>query len=226
MDFLDVVIVALGWIPKEVLRIATYIRAFNQADYEVEILKRLLYTEEMKFVWSTLLAEDRKTGGFLHPVVGAVLTADQVAEQHRACGKVLNLAFCAARDRIRATKEPEVEAEKQRLLDDLAHDWRVANELAAFGLHDPDATAAAGAALRLAQAKEERVHQWITMMRCGSDPLIIKNDRGDRVVRGVAIMIAEELLTIYGKRMGGTAMTLANVALDEKEKATRRMLQR
>jgi hypothetical protein len=41
MDFLDVVIVALGWIPKEVLRIATYIRAFNQADYEVEILKRL-----------------------------------------------------------------------------------------------------------------------------------------------------------------------------------------
>jgi hypothetical protein len=30
MDFLDVVIVALGWIPKEVLRIATYIRAFNQ----------------------------------------------------------------------------------------------------------------------------------------------------------------------------------------------------
>ena len=45
-----------------------------------------------------------------------------------------------------------------------------------------------------------------------SDPLIVKKNRGDAVVRGVQIVAAQKLKECFGNHLHGTAATLASVA--------------
>jgi hypothetical protein len=53
-------------------------------------------------------------------------------------------------------------------------------------------------------------------MRDSDDPLIIRNERGSRIVRGVQTVIAAGLLKIFGSPMYGTATTLTQTALNQK----------
>jgi hypothetical protein len=153
----------------------------------------------------------------MHPVVGGSISVfGPKLAQERACGEVFNLAYCAARDRIEACKLIEIEAAKKQGPDEVAEFRRTADALAANGLRDPDANTGAAAALRLAIAKEEEFRRRIALMRDSDDPLIIHNDRGDRVVRGVQTGITAGLLKIFGSPMYGTATRLTQIALNQK----------
>jgi hypothetical protein len=216
MNQVDVALVVYGWTPPDVARIAASLRAHAQNDEEIELLKRLLYDPQMRTVWQTLLSENRKAGEFLYPAVGGVLNLHgPVVAQNRAMGEVLNLAFCAARDRIAVRKLPEVEAFRAKLLEEAAPFRAMADKLAAAGVATPEANSDAAAALRMAQIKEEEVSRILAYLCNSNDPLVIRNERGDRVVRGVQIEIAEGLKRIFGKPLYGTATTLAEVALDK-----------
>ncbi len=46
-----------------------------------------------------------------------------------------------------------------------------------------------------------------------TSPRVIRNDRGDRIARGVQIRISELLMEHFGERLDGTAATLTAVAL-------------
>lgn len=214
MSEVYVLIVCSDWTPPEVVRIASSIRAHAESADEIDLLKRLLNTPRMKCVWKELLAENRKTGGYLHPATGSALSsAGPEAAQNRACGAVLNLAYCAARDRIAVSKLPEVEAYRARLSEEAASFRQMADELAAKGVRTPEANADAAAALRMAQLKEEQVRRQLNYLRQGDDPLVITKERGDRVVRGVSAVIGAGLSAIYGKAMYSITATLTEVAL-------------
>jgi hypothetical protein len=135
-----------GWTPSEAVRIADDIYRSVTTDWEREIFDRLMYADQMRFVWKEILAENHQTGGWVHPVVGGSISVfGPKLAQERACGEVFNLAYCAARDRIEACKWIEIEAPQKQWLAEAAEFRRVADKLAANGLRDPDASA--GAAL-------------------------------------------------------------------------------
>jgi hypothetical protein len=199
---------APNWVPLEVQRIGASIWAHHQDDTRaLEILERLISDLRMKKIWTQLLAENRKTGGFLYPVVG------DEREQHRATGKVLNLAFCAARDKISACPIEEIEAERMRLqaqADDLR---RTADEYAAAASDNPKLHADAMALLRAAQLKEEAIRRWMMDVRDVDDPLTIVRDRsGNLQTRGICSSISAGLREIYGKSLYGISTTLAEIA--------------
>ena len=214
---LDTGILIYEWTPPDVARIAASIAETDRHNRDgLEVLYRLLHSPKMKFVWKELLFKNGTAGGFLHPAIGGALSAfgPEFAQQ-RACGRIFNVAYCAARDRIAASKDAENTAAKKGIFDDLAAHRKTADELAKFALVDPHASVAAAATLRLAMVKEEQIRRIISQMRNGDDPLTIQNERGSRMIRGVLTIISAEVQSLFGESLLGTCRTLAEVALSQ-----------
>lgn len=57
--------------------------------------------------------------------------------------------------------------------------------------------------------------QFVENLIPDTDPLIIKNERGNPVIRGVQITIAAHLRDVWGAGMDRTVKTLAEVALNQ-----------
>jgi hypothetical protein len=175
----------------------------------------------MEKVWKELTAKRRGMPGvYLHPAVGGAVSAGGPAyAQQLACAKVFSFLFYAVCNPIQVSKWSEEEANRERqLADTLAKTAtlrQVADQLAANGLVDPAADGGAAAVLRQAQVEEERTRRILAQMRTRDDPLVVSKDRGDRTVRGVAIVIAEKLHELFGEHLDGTAATLAGVVLDK-----------
>jgi hypothetical protein len=192
------------------------------------ILRRLVTDARMLRVWKELTRLKRQGGGYFHPaklrsdkpvfkrrLEEPALTQDEV--QAEALAELFHFAYCAARDRITVSKASEVEEMKAKLLQRAQTLRDIADDLIAANPADPlDAVDA----LR-------RVAAWLeagaASLRPPDDPLTIQNERGDRVVRGVQIVIAAHLREAFGKPLDGTAATLAAVALGQEtsERVTR-----
>jgi len=179
--------------------------------------------ERMSTVWKELRRK-RPNGQFMYPAIRSseIPSLAQNEAQAEALAKTLDFAFCAARDQVPVSKREEVTAAKITLLAKAELLLDIADDLTAsvaLPLADADANAeglADAAALR-------RVAEWLLSnashhVRGHSDPLTIKNERGDRVVRGVTIAVAAWLTETFGKRLDGTAETLAAVALGQATK--------
>jgi hypothetical protein len=215
--WIEVRVPFFGWTPLGAVRTAAEIYRCMKTDCERDIFDRLMYTDEMRLVWREVLAEDRLSDGlFKHQVIsGAISALGPKLAQERACGYIFKIAFCAARDRIQVSKDSENNAVKKALLDDLAACRKTADDLAKFALIDPDGSVATAATLRMAQVKEVEMRQKLAQMRNSEDPLTIRNESVDRVVRGVYTIIGEELYAIFGKHMYSTTARLTRVALNQ-----------
>ena len=176
--------------------------------HEWTILKRLSTDERMRAAWTELTRFDRKTGAFVHPAFKRRESSieDQNDIQHEALGLIYLFAFRAAADHVPVTKFAEqgplrlLAEQRARTLNEIAED------LEPIG---PQVLAEV-AALRRVAAWQEQIAE---ALRPQNDPLTISNDRGDRIERGVQIVLAAQLQETFGKHLHGTAARLATVAL-------------
>ncbi len=122
--------------------------------------------------------------------------------------ETLHFALLAASDGVPVTKPEEIAAKKAELLRE-AETLRQDAAAAAAGAFGPVGAADAGALDRAAARKEAQAASG----RPPTDPLMVKNDRGDPVTRGVQIIIAAFLEDRFGDRLYGTAAALTGVAL-------------
>ena len=207
------------WLPSEVARQARSIEARCSSAEQHAILLRLATNTRMKTVWKELSRRNRSGGGFFHPAKWRLVKPEQTQDdiQADALGELFRFAFQAACDRV-AVSKPEDGALLKANLHERARVLReIADDMAPMA--DPLAAVCALVLRRVADWQEDCV----ALLRPPSDPLTIQNDRGDRVVRGVQIIIAVWLRETFGKPLDGMAATLAAVALGQKtsERATR-----
>jgi hypothetical protein len=185
------------------------------------ILLRLATDARMRGVWMELSRRKRPGDAFFNPAKRPLdrPASTQDEAQAEALGELFHFAFCAARDRVPVSKPEESAPGKAKLLQNARMLREIAEDLAATNSADPLASADADALRRVAGWQEAGA----AAFRPLSDPLTIQNDRGDRVVRGVQILIAARLRETFGKPLDGTAATLAGVALGQKtsERVTR-----
>jgi hypothetical protein len=200
------------WMPPAVQSAACWfaLHCLNN-QHELAILRRLSIDPRMERVWTELTRRDRKTGEFFHPVrrSGSLVNRTQDQAQHDEMARLFHFAFRATRDRMAVTKPSDIAppldlyAQRARVLRDIADD------LDAINSADPRVSADAATLRRVAAWQD----QAIAAMRPPTDPMTIKNHRGDPVARGVQILIAAHLEDVFTKRLDGTAATLAAVAL-------------
>jgi hypothetical protein len=193
------------------------------------ILQRLATDDRMAGVYQTLMQRNRQKDGFVYPAKQESSHLSVAQPQEIAIAETLFVTFNAARDQMRTMKENELQPEKTKRLQRAAILREIADELfltAKAHSRDKNTATAAyelandGAALRRVADWQE--HQ-LTYMRSPDDPLTIRNDRGDPVVRGVGIVVASFLKKRFGNFLYETAATLTSVALaqDANERAIR-----
>lgn len=190
------------WTPAPVAAIVLRIVRDGLPDREADILTRLAIDPRMKLVWQELKRRTRPDQRYVHPATPPphAPERDEHGRQGAALAETLHFAFCAARDQMRVSKVEESERRRQEVLAEA-----VTFRRAAVLLPPPDAETF----VRVAD-------QWeglATEVRAADDPMTVANDRGDRLARGVQIIIAGFLLERFGDRLGRTAATLAAVAL-------------
>jgi hypothetical protein len=210
-----------GWLPPAVVKQVRRIEARRLPAEQRAILQRLATDARMRGVWTELSRRKRPGGGFINP---AKLPVDRPAStqdeaQAEALGELFHFAFCAARDRVQVSKPKEVAEGRTKLLQYAGMLREIADDLTSTNSTDPLAAADAEALRRVAGWQEAGA----AALRPPSDPLTIQNDRGDRVVRGVQIVIAAQLRATFGKALDRTAATLAGVGLGKRtsERITR-----
>ncbi|WP_287987153.1 hypothetical protein [Acidiphilium sp.] len=197
--------------PLEVARIAASIGGSLQTVHEGQILQRLLTSAKMPDVWTELQRKDRKSGRYLHPAIGIEPNRyrDEHELQQAALGETLCFAYCAARDRVSVSKMCEVEA-KRTELKTIADALR---ECAEQIQHEKNLGLTVSTPPSAPLTTAEYYVEQILNLRGASDPLVVKNHRGDPVTRGVQIVIAAFLKDRFGDRLDRTAATLTAVAL-------------
>jgi hypothetical protein len=183
------------------------------------MLLRLATDTRMRSVWTELTRRKRPSGHFLHPAKRPsnrpTLTQDDAQDDELAF--LFFFVLRAARDRVPAWKPEEMAAKKSEILQTANVLRELANELSTDRLYSTEWLAVADAeALR-------RVARWLETLvataRPPSDPLIIGKDRGDRRMRALQILCAAQLINTFGRRLDGTAATLASVALGNRTSA-------
>jgi hypothetical protein len=218
------------WLPPAVARQTRLIEARCSLAEHRAILRRLATDARMRGVWGELTRRKRKEGGFFHPAKPRLdkpvfkrrlnkpaLTQEEV--QAEALGELFHFAFQAACDRVPVSKPEDGAGLKAKLLENARILREIADDMAAITSAYPLAVADAAALRRVAGWHETGA----AVLRPPSDPLTIQYDRGDRVVRGVQIVIAAHLRETFGKPLDGTAATLVSVAFDQptSERVTR-----
>ena len=177
---------------------------------QAEVLRRLATEPRMATVWKELARCSRETGDFLHPALREDGTREtEQGAQDKALAETLFQAFCAATQRVSVAKIEELELKKDELRREASFLRTIAERL--ITSHPGNAAAVAEA-----ESIKRTAARWddaITQIRGASDPLTISNDRGDRTVRGVQILIASFLQWQFGDSMDGTAATLTGVGL-------------
>jgi hypothetical protein len=207
------------WLPPAVAEQVRLIEAQGLPAEQWAIFRRLATDVRMRRVWTELTRRKRPSGSYLHPAkqppYGPAVTQEEA--QAWALGHLFFCVFHTASDRMEVSKVDDVAPLKAKFLERA----RVLRESADDLIPDnPFVAANAGALRRVAGWYEDAAS---TKLRQPGDPLIIQNDRGDRVVRGVQIICGSKLIEIFGKPLDRTAATLAAVALDAKtsERVTR-----
>jgi hypothetical protein len=173
------------------------------------ILQRLATDARMRRVWMELTRRKRPTGGFLHPAKQLPNRPPAVTQEEAqawALGQLFFHVLIVAICRPEVSKLDDVAPQKAKFLEYV----RVLREIAdmltdANPGGNPDVAGLRRVARRFEYA--------VSTLRQPGDPLIIKNDRGDRVVRGVQIFCGILLIEIFGERLDRTAATLAAVGL-------------
>jgi hypothetical protein len=209
------------WLPPAVAKQARRIKARCLSADQQAILQRLATDARMRTVWRELSRRKRPGGDFFtpanRPLDKPTFTQDEA--QAEALGELFHFAFCAARDRVPVSKPTETADTKAKLLQNARMLREIADDLTATNSANPLAAADADALRRVAVWQEIGA----AAVRPPSDPLTIQNDRDDRVVRGVQILVGAQLRETFGKPLDGTAATLAGVALGKRtsERVTR-----
>jgi hypothetical protein len=213
--------------PQPIRDLVEELQQTDLATEQLLILKRMASDVRMKNVWGVLLSRSRKTGAFAYPAQRRDDTPSHLGDdlQFSAIREIFHFVFTAARDKMKVSKVEEVFQNRELLLENIARLRSLADDLdlaAArdlFGVADPHSKALAAqdvAALR-------NVARWLehltSAMRGPGDPMLVKKVRGDPVARGVQILTATKLEKLFGKRLDGTAATLASVALGVKASA-------
>ena len=199
------------------------------------VLLRLATDPRMQAVWNELVRRKRLGEGYFHAVQGTDaerLPLDRA--QEKALGETMHFAFVAAIDQVSVSKEDEITPVRV-IRNERAITLRtVADELELSVAHEQERCARTqhGGITPAARSIMEsnfalytfdvaalrRVAGWYDAqtetLRTPDDPMTVTNDRGDRVSRGVSIMIASFLKERFGKPLYGTAATLASVALN------------
>lgn len=208
------------WMPLAAQNAAIFFAGqYSSSPNELATLRRLAIDPRMETVWTELTRRDRKTGEFFHPVKrhDSLLNRTQDQAHQEELGRLFYFAFCAARDRMAVTKPSDI-APSRDLCEQRARVLRdVADDLDAINSADPRVSADAATLRRVAAWQD----QAIEAMRPPTDPMMVKNKRGDPVARGGQIVIAAHLLDVFGDRLDGTAATLTAVALDLKATSPR-----
>jgi hypothetical protein len=190
MQYIEAGMLVGKWTPIEIVNCAHSLWIETRSDFERGILLRLLCDKRMNYVWTQLVAEDRNKGGFLYPVKGG---GGESLAQYHARMDVFIIAYRAVRDHRLARKWSEVETEavkeSERLLEESKMLRRRAVECAAAALINPAMNADVAALLREAEVSEEQARRALAEVMTPDDPMIIHNERGDRLARGVAAMI-------------------------------------
>ena len=209
------------WLPPAVAMQVRRIEARCLPADQQAILQRLATDARMRNVWRELSRRKRPSGDFFTPANPRLdkptLTLDEA--QAEALGELFHFAFCAARDGVPVSKPNETEDAKAKLLQNARMLREIADDLTATNSADPLAAVDADALRRVAVWQEVGT----AALRPPSDPLMIQNERDDRVVGGVQILVGAQLRDTFGKPLDGTAATLAGVALGKRtsERATR-----
>lgn len=206
-----------GWVrvmkgtPPEAVRIASSIGASLQTPYEGGILRRLLTSPKMKDVWNELRRRDRQHGRFLHGAIGLDESRYGSKEemQEAALGELLCFVYCAARDRVSVCKLEEAKAKKAEIEERANNLKKYATEINGSYFGNVQKPASIKDLLESAEFYMTQAQE----IRGLNDPLIVKNNRGDPVTRGVQIVVAAFLLERFGDRLDRTAATLTAVAL-------------
>jgi hypothetical protein len=219
-----------SWLPPSVEKQVRQIEDRNLPDEHRAILHRLATDDRMRFVWREFLRK-QDSGQFKYPASqfqelhSQSLTGDEA--QAKALAATLYFAFCAARDRMPVAKLDSLIEAKAKLVARAELLLDIADDLTA-SLAQPLASADAVTHGLADAAALHRVAAWLLSnakqhIRDSSDPLTIRNERGDRAVRGVPIAIAAWLNETFGSRLDGTAATMGSVALGQQtsERATR-----
>ncbi|OZB21970.1 MAG: hypothetical protein B7X49_17400 [Acidiphilium sp. 34-64-41] len=169
---------------------------------DADIFTRLISDERMSAVWKTLQARKRPVRQYLYPAIQPphAPPTDAEGRQAAALAETFLFALTAARDGVRVSKPDESERRRQEILQQAT----IFSDSAKF-LPPQDAETFARATAQWTAAANN--------IRGADDPLTVSNDRGDRLARGVQIIIAVFLLDRFGNRLDGTAATLTAVAL-------------
>jgi hypothetical protein len=205
------------WLPPSVADRARKIEITAHTDEQLAILARMATDGRMRSVWRELTRRERKTGAFFHPAKARpdlnFTSPDQI--QAQALDELFFFVFSAARDRMSTSTPDQVEAVRRGTMVRV----KILRECASFlrqkCVDQPQAIADAEAV--------DRVANWFqglaTGVRSSSDPLTVRRERGDPIVRGVSAIIGVWLSERFGKRLDGIAAKLASVALGKPAKA-------
>ena len=181
--------------------------------------EKLMNDRRMQEVYGQFLRRDRQTGEFYYrpqnPKAGHTPEEAQVT----AIREILQLSISAAADKIAVSKYEQIEAAKQRWLDEakrlrlLANDVELAAELGLLGVDDPASVALASEHIEVARRFANWLEHLTSGLRRSDDPLVVARISGDPVVRGVQTMIAVKLKEQFGRRCDGIAAILTSVVL-------------
>jgi hypothetical protein len=183
------------WLPPAAAVQARAIEARGLPAEQWAILRRLATDVRMRSVWTELTRRKRPSGSYLYPAkqppYGPAVTQEEA--QAWALGYLFFCVFHAASDRMEVSKVDEVAPLKAKFLERA----RVLRE-SADDLIPPKSNPFLAAYVAANAGALRQVAGWFedaasTRLRQPGDPLIIQNDRGDRVVRGVQILCCSYL---------------------------------
>jgi hypothetical protein len=207
------------WTPKPV---RDAIQTIEQQDlsFGYPILKRLAFDARMKKVWSELLK--RKSGQFAHQArprdESDFRTNDEL--QAGALRELILYVIIVSFEKRPVAKPKEIEAARKtalrysQALKDIAADMALVITRGELGLTETLESKQLAEDDRMALLRVANWYEnYIRALRRPNDPLMVAKHRGDPVLRGVHISIANGVLIKFGKRLDRTAMTLASVAL-------------
>jgi hypothetical protein len=167
-----------------------------------DVLTRLITDARMQNVWKALQARKRPSREYVHPAIQPPHAPQRDADgrQAAALAETFHFVFCAARDQMKVSKHEESEQRRAEVLSEAALFRKTAQMIPS-----EDAETFVRTAEKWTAAANN--------IRGADDPLTVLNDRGDRLARGVQIIIVAFLRDRFGNRLDGTAATLTAVAL-------------